>query len=118
MRFGGDGKIQEPRGVVLLHLPKLSTTDQLLGRKLLDRLKHGKARVGRRFSIRRLFTADQTGIVECVQAVEDRERWSGPEANDTLRGIECPAAGEDRQSSEEGLFGAPEKIMTPGDRSP
>jgi hypothetical protein len=84
----------------------------------MDRLEHDKAGVGRRISADRLLNADETGIVKRVQAVEDRERWIRPKADNRLRRIEGPAAGEHRQSPEEGLFRAIEEIMTPGDRSP
>ena len=46
MRFGGERQLQEPRGVGLLHLRKLSASDQLLRRELVDGLEHGKARLG------------------------------------------------------------------------
>ena len=72
MRFGLDRQVQEPRRVVLLHLGKLATGNQLLGCKLMDGLQHGKAGVGRRISIGRLLEANQTGIVESVEALEDR----------------------------------------------
>ena len=54
--------------------------------------------------------------MESVEAVEDRERRIAPEARHRLRRIERPAAGEHRQSPEEGLLRRIEQIMTPGDR--
>src|SRR5215203_972714 len=117
MRFSDDREIQEPRGVVLLHLVEVPTRNQLLGCEFMDGLEHGQAGLVRRISIGRLLKANQTGIVENIEAVEDGERRIDPEADNSLRRIERPAASEHCQSSEEDLFGATEEIMTPGDRS-
>src|SRR5215217_3970184 len=103
MRFSDDREIQEPRGVVLLHLVEVPTRNQLLGREFMDGLEHGEAGLVRRISIGRLLKANQTGIVENIEAVEDGERRIDPEADNRLRRVEGPTASKDRQSSEESL---------------
>src|SRR5215207_4626476 len=84
----------------------------------MNGLQHGEAGVGRLISVGRLLKANETGIVESVETVEDREWWISREADDRLSRVEGPAAGEYRQSPEKRLIGAIEEIVTPGDRSP
>src|SRR4051794_30499966 len=98
----------------LLRLGKLPTGDQLLTGKLADGLEHGEARLVPRIGIERLLEANQTGIVECIEAIKDRERWTSSEARHCFRRIERPAAGEHRQAAEERLLRGIEEVMTPG----
>jgi hypothetical protein len=82
----------------------------------MDGLEHGKAGVCRPILTGRLLKADETGIVECIEAIEDRERRIAPEACHCLRRIERPAAGKHRQASEESLLRRLQEIVAPGDR--
>src|SRR5215218_705456 len=101
----------------LLRLSKLPTAGQLLGCELLNGLEHGEARI-RRIRAGRLLKANQTRIVERFEAVQDRQRQMRPEVDDRPRRIEGPAAGEDRQTPEEGLLRWIEEVVAPGDRPP
>src|SRR5215211_3409543 len=115
MRLGGERQLQEPRGMGLLRLVKLPAAGQLLGGELSDGLQHSEARIGSRIGLNWLLEANQTGIVECLETIEDWERRFAAEASHCFRRVERPAAGKHRQASEEGLLRWIEEIMAPGD---